>query len=82
MEYRESGLYQNVMQELDQMNQSMTDMDNRKEEATNYNTSFLYQVSRSVFEKFTDAQQDLSFCFIQKTHNLSLMIDRCSVPIN
>uniref|UniRef100_A0A3B5LC41 ABC transporter domain-containing protein n=1 Tax=Xiphophorus couchianus TaxID=32473 RepID=A0A3B5LC41_9TELE len=44
MEYRESGLYQNVMQELDQMNESITDMDNRKEEAANYNTSFLYQM--------------------------------------
>ncbi|XP_014825869.1 PREDICTED: ATP-binding cassette sub-family G member 2-like [Poecilia mexicana] len=44
MEYRESGLYQNVMQELDQVNQSIVDMDNRKEEAANYNTSFLYQM--------------------------------------
>ncbi|XP_032417811.1 broad substrate specificity ATP-binding cassette transporter ABCG2b isoform X1 [Xiphophorus hellerii] len=42
MEYRESD--QNVMQELDQMNQSITDMDNRKGEAANYNTSFLYQM--------------------------------------
>uniref|UniRef100_A0A3B3VGA9 ATP-binding cassette, sub-family G (WHITE), member 2c n=1 Tax=Poecilia latipinna TaxID=48699 RepID=A0A3B3VGA9_9TELE len=44
MEYRESGMYQNIMQELDQVNQSITDTDNRKEEAANYNTSFLYQM--------------------------------------
>ncbi|XP_054912476.1 broad substrate specificity ATP-binding cassette transporter ABCG2b [Poeciliopsis prolifica] len=44
MEYRKSSLYQKVMQELDQMNQSITDLDNRIEETANYNTSFLYQM--------------------------------------
>ncbi|XP_017158524.1 broad substrate specificity ATP-binding cassette transporter ABCG2b isoform X2 [Poecilia reticulata] len=60
MEYRESGLYQNVMQELDQVNQSITDMDNRKEEAASYSTSFLYQMrvvcGRTVLNLFRNPQ--------------------------
>jgi len=50
MKYRQSRLYQNVIEELDHVNQNIAGMD-KSEEASNYATSFFYQVSKSVAVK-------------------------------
>lgn len=65
--YCESQLYQNVMQELDNVYEHIPDVSNKNAEAVDYVTPFLYQVSRSVVEK--------AF-FLHKNHNPSVMIDR------
>ncbi|KAM4750417.1 broad substrate specificity ATP-binding cassette transporter ABCG2b [Anableps anableps] len=44
MKYHESRLYHDIMQELDHVNQNVTNLGQRKGETANYTTSFLYQM--------------------------------------
>lgn len=44
--YRQSHLCQNVLEELDHVSQSIAEGDKGQDEAANYATSFLYQVSQ------------------------------------
>lgn len=47
IKYQQSQLYQNMIEELDHVNQSIVDGVTGEDKPANYATSFFYQVSKS-----------------------------------
>lgn len=55
--YRQSQLYQNMMEELEGVTQSIAGVATSEERAPAYVTSFLHQVNKPIFEHFFCLQQ-------------------------
>lgn len=61
--YRQSQLHQNVMEELEDVTQSIAGVATSEEQAPAYVTSFLYQVNKPVHLNISWAEVHISFVY-------------------